>query len=92
MNRSADNPVWKRNEPDSPCLGICVQHPTAGICIGCFRTSAEVANWAHFTQEERQRIRAELPSREPILYTAGTRPSRRRKRRKLQSDRPNTSS
>ena len=78
MTDSARSVVWQRDEPDSPCLSICVQHPQAGICVGCFRTAEEVANWAKLTPEERQRIRAELPSREVLLTVRKSRPSRRR--------------
>ena len=55
--------VWKRDEVDSPCVKICMIHPEEQICVGCFRTLAEIAGWTGFTPEERQRLMADLPSR-----------------------------
>ena len=55
--------IWKRDEIDSPCVKICAIHPQAQICVGCYRTLAEIAGWSGFTPEERQRLTADLPSR-----------------------------
>lgn len=57
-------PVWKREEPDSPCDKICVMHPVAEICIGCLRTSAEIASWSHLSKAERYAVLDELPDRQ----------------------------
>ena len=35
--------VWKREEVESPCVKICIVHPEARICIGCYRTGEEIA-------------------------------------------------
>ena len=61
--------AWKRDEPDSPCLQVCVIHPTAGICIGCHRTAEEVRRWAQFTPDQRQELLLELPGRDRLLKT-----------------------
>ena len=37
--------------------------PQRGLCLGCARTLDEIAHWASFTDEERDRIMAELPGR-----------------------------
>jgi len=74
-------PVWRRNEPESPCINVCVIHPGAGICIGCHRTGREIAAWPSLSADERREIMDELPSREGRLRAAGARPSRRRGRR-----------
>lgn len=68
-----DEPVWTRDEPDSPCLRICVQHPQAGICIGCHRTAEEVSSWAAYTPERRAQLLEELPGRVALLRAAGVR-------------------
>ena len=60
-------PVWRRNEVDSPCVNICVVHPTERICTGCYRTIDEIAQWARLTPETRREIMDELPSRAPRL-------------------------
>ena len=30
----------------SPCISVCVMDPAAGVCIGCFRTLDEIAEWS----------------------------------------------
>ena len=35
--------LWKRQEIESPCVKICVVHPTERICIGCHRSVEEIA-------------------------------------------------
>jgi predicted Fe-S protein YdhL (DUF1289 family) len=59
--------VWKRDEIESPCVKICVLHPEARICIGCYRTADEIARWSKMTPEERRAVMIELPNRAPLL-------------------------
>ncbi|MFC3069223.1 DUF1289 domain-containing protein [Phenylobacterium soli] len=47
----------------TPCIKVCVVDGESGLCLGCFRTLNEVAAWARFSEEERERLMAELPSR-----------------------------
>ncbi len=56
-------PVWKRAEIDSPCVDICVIHPKAKICIGCYRTGDEIARWSSYTPQERKQLMRDLPAR-----------------------------
>lgn len=73
--------VWKRAEVESPCVKICVVHPEARICVGCHRTTDEIASWSRMTPEERRAIMAELPGRAPTLARrAGGRSGRLRRR------------
>ena len=60
-------PVWKRDEIESPCVRICVVHPEARICTGCYRTMDEIARWSRMSPEERSEIMATLPDRAPEL-------------------------
>ena len=69
--------TWKRDEIDSPCNKICVLHPTAGICLGCYRTGAEIAGWSRLSPEARQTLMADLPDRKSLL--PGRRGGRRRR-------------
>lgn len=62
-----DIPVWKRDEIESPCVRICVVHPEARICTGCYRTMDEIARWSRMPPEERREIMATLPERAPEL-------------------------
>ncbi len=59
--------VWKRQEIDSPCVKVCVVHPTERICVGCLRSIEEIAGWSRMSPEERRAIMAELPDRAPKL-------------------------
>lgn len=54
-------------EPQSPCVNICVMHPQEGICVGCYRTLSEIAEWAALPPDARQAILDELPERKPRL-------------------------
>ena len=64
---SDDTPVWKRNEVDSPCVRICVVHPEARICTGCYRSVDEISRWSKMDAKERAEIMADLPGRAPLL-------------------------
>lgn len=59
--------VWKRDEVDSPCIKLCVMHPTANLCMGCFRTVEEIADWSAMDPETRKSLMRELPSREKLI-------------------------
>ena len=47
----------------TPCIKVCVVDGESGLCMGCYRQLSEVAGWAKLTEEERERIMAELPER-----------------------------
>ena len=59
--------IWRRAEPESPCVKVCVMHPAEGLCVGCLRTRAEIAAWSAMTPDERRAVMAELPARAPRL-------------------------
>ena len=63
---------------ESPCVNICVMHPRAEICAGCYRTAEEINDWMMMSTEDRRAVIADLPSREALLKQ---RTGRRRKRR-----------
>ena len=58
---------WERDEPQSPCVKICVIHPAARICAGCLRTAEEIGRWPRMSGEERRELLATLPERAPML-------------------------
>lgn len=70
MGGAADAPgagrarVWRREEPESPCVRVCVVHPQTGYCLGCGRTVEEIARWPRMTAEERRAVLAVLGERE----------------------------
>jgi predicted Fe-S protein YdhL (DUF1289 family) len=57
----------------SPCVSICIlEEGDSGdskddYCIGCFRSVREIQGWYDYTDEEREKIMAELPEREETL-------------------------
>ena len=55
--------VWARNEIVSPCVKICVIHPSERLCTGCHRTIEEISAWSRLPQIERDKIINELPER-----------------------------
>ncbi len=59
--------VWQREEIESPCVKICVLHPEARICLGCYRTAEEIAGWSRLTREDRRAIMETLPDRKSLL-------------------------
>ncbi len=59
-----DDTVWTRAEIESPCKKICLMHPQADLCMGCFRTRFEIAGWSRMTPDERRAVMDELPDRE----------------------------
>ena len=48
---------------ETPCNQVCAVDPVFALCVGCGRTTAEIAGWIGFTVEERRRIIADLPRR-----------------------------
>ncbi len=54
---------WSREEPESPCVRLCVIHGESGLCLGCHRTGDEIARWSAMGAAERAAILAELPGR-----------------------------
>lgn len=47
----------------TPCVKVCAVDGGSGLCLGCYRTLAEIGGWSGYSDEERSRIMAELPSR-----------------------------
>ncbi len=47
----------------TPCVKVCVVDGASGLCLGCWRTLAEIGGWSGFTDAERAAILAELPVR-----------------------------
>ena len=59
--------TWAREEPESPCIRVCVVHPEARICTGCLRTIDEITAWSKMSNETRREIMAGLPDRAGLL-------------------------
>jgi uncharacterized protein len=57
----------------TPCVHICQLDVATGLCIGCARTSEEIALWASLSDPERQMIMAQLPERHALIRTPKSR-------------------
>jgi predicted Fe-S protein YdhL (DUF1289 family) len=57
----------------SPCTGICQVDETSGYCLGCARSSAEIAEWSTSGNARKREIWAALPPRMEQLGIAVTR-------------------
>jgi predicted Fe-S protein YdhL (DUF1289 family) len=47
----------------SPCCGICRLNLDGTHCLGCRRSLEEIANWLHYTHDQKNEIYHELSSR-----------------------------
>ncbi|MEP4038435.1 MULTISPECIES: DUF1289 domain-containing protein [unclassified Pseudophaeobacter] len=63
MTKSDGKEVWQRDEIQSPCINICVVHPEARICTGCYRSIDEITSWSKMSNAERADVMADLPGR-----------------------------
>ena len=48
----------------SPCNGICIMDEDTELCVGCLRTSDEIANWEEYSEERRAEVLREITRRE----------------------------
>lgn len=67
MANNDSEKVWQRDEIQSPCINICVVHPEARICTGCYRSIDEITRWSKLSNEDRGEIIADLANRASSL-------------------------
>ncbi len=60
--------------PLTPCISICAIDARSGLCAGCGRTLAEIAQWPALDDDERRRIMARLSRRMAEAGLAGAQP------------------
>lgn len=68
-------------EIPTPCVGVCTLDTSAGRCMGCLRTPAEIAEWGRASNERRFEILQELKQRRIAagrVSASDLRPRRRR--------------
>ena len=49
---------------NSPCNGICIMDEDTELCVGCLRTSDEIAGWEDYSDEQRAEVMREITRRE----------------------------
>lgn len=47
----------------TPCVKVCIVDGASGLCLGCYRTLAEIGGWSGLSDERRAAVMAELPTR-----------------------------
>jgi len=47
----------------SPCISVCVMDPGSGLCAGCYRTLAEIADWINLSSVDKRAVIALLAVR-----------------------------
>lgn len=52
----------RHERPASPCIGVCTLDD-AGACLGCRRTTAEIALWTRMTPAQQWAVVLDLPAR-----------------------------
>ncbi len=53
----------KPAEVPSPCVNVCQMDPQTGLCRGCLRTLAEIADWMDYTVPEKLEVLGRLDER-----------------------------
>ena len=68
----------------SPCIGVCTLDPADRTCIGCLRTTDEIARWPSMSDAERVQVVLQLRLRRHAQGMGGGDDRRQRRRaRKL---------
>ena len=65
----------------SPCISVCQMDPQDGVCVGCFRTRAEIAAWRSMSRHDQLVLLDILQDRRARATGIARRPSGRRVRR-----------
>jgi len=54
----------------TPCVKVCIVDGASSLCLGCYRTLAEIGGWAGFNDEQRAEIMTKLPARRDRIEPA----------------------
>ena len=65
----------------SPCISVCEMDAVDGICVGCYRTRAEIATWGSMDPDDQIRLLDILRDRRAKATGVPRRASRRNKKR-----------
>lgn len=56
--------------PASPCVRRCCLDDRTDVCVGCFRSLAEIMRWGNADAEERRQILSRCAQRRAMCETA----------------------
>ena len=76
---SSDKPVVTKLP--SPCVSGGQMDPQDGVCLGCYRTRAEIAAWRSMRQDDQLALLDILRDRRATVTGVARRPSRRNVKR-----------
>ena len=65
----------------SPCISVCQMDDLSGLCVGCYRTRAEIATWGSMDQNDQMLLLDILRDRRAKATGVRRRASRRNKKR-----------
>ena len=51
------------NSVPSPCMSLCLMHPSAAWCEGCLRTLPEIGGWSRASVQEQHQVWVQIPER-----------------------------
>jgi len=63
----------------SPCISVCQLDKDSGLCLGCFRTGAEIAAWRAMSPAEQRDVLDRLRDRRATITGVARRVPRRRR-------------
>ena len=63
----------------SPCISVCQMDALDGVCVGCYRTRAEIAAWSSMNQDDQILLLDILRDRRAKATGVTRRASRRKK-------------
>jgi len=47
----------------SPCVSVCVVHPTLGLCEGCLRNIEEIGAWGQMPSAQQRQVWQQIQQR-----------------------------
>ena len=63
----------------SPCVAVCQLDEGSGLCLGCYRTGAEIAAWRSMSPAEQHDLLDTLRDRRAVITGVASRAPRRRR-------------
>lgn len=55
--------AYDKNQPPSPCIGVCAVSGRTGFCLGCGRSMREIGEWSRLSAAEKRAVLKKLPAR-----------------------------
>ena len=56
----------------SPCINVCRMDAATALCVGCYRTLDEIAQWSRASSDAKRAILAAVERRRAEIGQSGT--------------------